>query len=62
MVGVIYDIASVIVLLIAVAGLAYAIGITGSPGTDDTNPRWSGLLVTLLVAVFLAAMIGPLVM
>lgn len=61
MVGVIYEIASVVVLLIAVAGLAYVIGITGTPGTDDTDPRWSGIIVTLLVAVFLAAMIGPLV-
>lgn len=62
MVGVIYEVASVVVLLIAVAGLAYVIGITGTPGNDDTDPRWSGILVTLLIAVFLAAMIGSLVM
>ncbi|WP_135534160.1 hypothetical protein [Halostella pelagica] len=62
MVSVIWEAMGVLAVLLAIAGLLYVLGLSGTAGDDDNGPRWSGVLVGLVVAAFLLAMIVPLVM
>jgi len=62
MVSLVWEVMGVLAVLFAIAGLLYVIGLTGTVADDDNGPSWSGLAVVLVVAVFLLAMIVPLVM
>jgi membrane protein YdbS with pleckstrin-like domain len=61
MVSVVWEVMGVLAVLFAIAGLLYVLGLTGTVADDDNGPSWSGLAVVLVVAVFLLAMILPLV-
>lgn len=64
MVNVVWEAMTVLAVLLAIGGLVYVLGLTGSiaDDEDDDGPNWSGLAVAVLVAVFLAAMLIPLMM
>lgn len=53
--GLLYTVYTAIVLLVAVAGLLFVFT------TGDDGRNWLGLAATVLVAVFLLAMVGDII-
>ena len=54
---------SALVVLVAIAGVAFVFFATGTDddGNGNGSPRWVGWILALVVAAFLAVMVGGLV-
>lgn len=63
MAGLLNLVYSTLVVLVAIAGVAFVFFATGTDGDGNGNggPRWVGWALALVVAAFLAVMVGGLV-
>lgn len=62
MAGLLNIVYSVLVLIVAVVGVAFVFYATGTDGDGNESANWSQWVLTLVVAAFLAVMVGGLVM